>query len=90
MIKRLNMINVFKIKRNNKLYIVSLESLKNTPSGTPRYKAIIGVDNDYDLDLNSSGISLFNAVYTFTGHYLNEKDEANWILDEYLKEVNNA
>lgn len=81
MVKRKNNIYAFNIYRKTPdgdgNYIVTLESLKNTPSGNPRYKAVI-VFEPYKEG------SRYNAVYTFTGHYMGEQKEAEWILDKYL------
>ena len=76
MTKRLNQINTFKIKKENQEHIITLERLKNDIYGTPRYKAVI-------IFLASGDYNFFNAVFTFKGHYLSERDEAEYILNHY-------
>lgn len=85
MLKRQNQISAYNIKKGNKEYCVTLEHLKNSPSGCPRFKAtIIYAPTDTSEDTSY----LYNAVYTFTGHYVSDGDEANWILEKHLaKEV---
>lgn len=69
------------IKRQNKIYtfsfekyIVTLEQLKNSVYGAPRYKAvIIPKENIY-----------FNAVYTFYGSYAGAEQNAKDILQYYI------
>lgn len=80
MTKRKNAINSFYFLKDNKDYCVTLKRLKNTTSGCPRYEATI-IYLHYDPNA-----SLYNAVYNFTGHYFSEAKEAEWILDEHLKE----
>lgn len=76
--KRLNQISCYKIDTSKHHYIVTLERLNNTSSGTPRFKAIIMIYSD-------SGVvnSLYNAVYTFNGHYMNELGECEWIVNQF-------
>ena len=78
MTKRLNQISCFKIEKNGKEHIVTLEQLKNDANGAPRYKAVI-------IFLGSGDNNFNNAVYTFKGHYWNAKSEAEFILDEYYQ-----
>lgn len=70
MVKQKNMIDVFEIDN----HIITLEHLKNTNAGCPRYHAVI---------INKNTCS--NWVFNFTGHYLSPKDEAKWILEHHLK-----
>ena len=76
--KRLNQISCYKINTNKHHYIVALERLNNTSSGAPRFKAVIMVCNDSERDN-----SLYNAVYTFKGHYMNELGECEWIVNQF-------
>ena len=78
MTKRLNPISWFKIEKNGKRHIVTLERLENDANGAPRYKAVI-------VFLSSDDNSFNNAVYTFKGHYWDAKSEAEFIVDEYYK-----
>ena len=81
MTKRQNQIDVFRINFANREHIVTLERLKNDVNGNPRYKAVICF-----IDAEPA-ISFYNAVYTFTGHYLSAYGEAQWIVDYYEKET---
>ena len=79
MTKRLNQISCFKIEKNGKEHIVTLEKLKNDINGNPRYKAVI-------IFLGSGDNNFYNAVYTFTGHYCGENDEAEYIVNRYYED----
>lgn len=62
-------------------YAVNLEHLRNTYSGNPRFKAkviVLKVNGEVRNDDYA-----FTAVYSFTGHYLNDYDEAKWIVERY-------
>ncbi len=76
MVKRLTNVDVIEFSN----YIVLLERIKNTSSGAPRYEATI-IYNGPDRGMNRGG-----HKYRFTGHYLGERQEAEYILNEYLKE----
>jgi len=76
--KRLNDVDVVEFAE----YIVVLEHIKNTPSGAPRYEATI-IYNGQGKGINRAG-----HKYRFTGHYLSERQEAEYILEQYLKEMN--
>ena len=80
MVKRLNATNTFEIKDDTeRKWLVVLEHLKNTETGCPRFKATLILQNGM-----VSNIAIYNAVYQFKGHYLNDYDEAKWILDYHL------
>ena len=76
MIRRKNQIDTFAITTARRGYIVTLESLKNTYSGAPRYKAVI-ICTEPKVD------SFYNAVFTFTGHYYGARKEAEFIVNYY-------
>jgi len=59
-------------------YIVTLEKIKNTTSGAPRYKATI-INIEPERGMNRSAY-----VYQFTGHYCGERKEAEFILQYHL------
>ena len=82
MTKRQYQIDAFQISTEKRNYIVTLEHLKNDTNGTPRYKAVIIFPEQNEK-------SLYNAVYTFTGHYLGSFGEATWIVEYYEKETEN-
>ena len=72
MTRRLNAINAYSIDG----YIITLERLHNTNSGNPRFKAVIIKPED-------GSKAFYNAVYTFSGHYLSDIDEAREILRQH-------
>lgn len=76
MTRRLNMINAFSITTDRRNYIVTLERLKNTINGAPRFKAVI-------IFTEPEAPSFYNAVYTFTGHYRSDYQEAAEIVRQY-------
>ena len=76
--KRLNQVTALKIEAKGRQHLVILEKLKNDVNGNPRYKAII-VFLDSDC--------LYNAVYTFKGHYCGDKGEAEFIVNRYYEEI---
>ena len=81
MTKRQNQINSYKINTERNNYVVTLERLKNDRNGNPRYKAVLVViEQDTEF--------YYNAVYTFSGHYLCGYGEAQWIVEYYEKETN--
>lgn len=87
--KRLNQISAYEVTGTKGAYTVALERLHNTPSGCPRFKAFIikHEENKAGKISFEDGRSLYNAVYTFHGHYLGERLEAAWIVSEYGNEI---
>lgn len=83
MTKRQNQIDTFKISTEKRDYVVTLEHLKNDSNGNPRYKAVI-------IFIEQCTEFYYNAVYTFSGHYLCGYGEAQWIVEYYEKETKNA
>jgi hypothetical protein len=55
-------------------YLVTLERLKNTTNGNPRFKATI-------VDLNS--YCYHTVSYTFNGHYCGDFGECEWIVKHH-------
>ena len=86
--KQQNQSNSIYLKHNNKEYLIILETLKNTTSGAPRYKATITcleeLKKDYFKKYDS--LNLFNYVYIFTGSHCGIYEEARQILKHALKE----
>lgn len=76
MVKRLNNVDVIEFAE----YTVVLERIKNTSSGAPRYEATI-IYTGPDRGMDRSGYK-----YRFTGHYYSERQEAEYILSEHLKQ----
>ena len=84
MTKRQNQIDVFRVNIEEHEYIVTLERLKNDANENAKYKAVICFIDPAPVR------SLYNAVYTFTGHYLSKYDEARWIVEYYEREAKNV
>lgn len=74
--------NVYIIKGFRNTYVVTLERRKNDVNGNPRFHAVVAV-----LDEVKDGAYCFNAVYDFTGHYLNAEGEARCIVEYYEGEA---
>lgn len=74
--------NVYIIKGFRNTYVVTLERRKNDVNGNPRFHAVVAV-----LDEVKDGAYCYNAVYDFTGHYLNAEGEARWIVEYYEREA---
>ena len=83
MIKRQYQIDAFQISTEKRNYIVTLEHLKNDVNGNGRYKAVIIFPEQNEK-------SFYNAVYTFSEHYLGRLGEAKWIVEYYEKETEKA
>jgi len=76
MVRRLNNIDVIEFG----FYTVTLQRIKNGQYGTPRYEAVI-IYTGPDRGMDRGGYK-----YRFTGHYYSERQEAEWILEQHLKE----
>lgn len=61
----------YKIVLQDAAYTVIMERLKNTHAGALRFRALI-------IPINTAEFNAV-AVYNFTGHYLCEKQEAEFI-----------
>ena len=72
MIKRLPNVEVFEFAN----YKVLLERIKNSSSGNPRFEATIISESE---DVNAC------ARFRFSGQYTAEREEAEFILGEFLK-----
>ena len=67
-------LNTFQINTTTGNYLVTLERIKNTVNGCPRFQASI-------IDLNSSCLATYQ--YTFQGPYMSENDEAQFIAERH-------
>lgn len=76
MVRRLNNIDVIEFG----FYTVTLQRIKNGQYGTPRYEAVIIYTGE------DRGMDRVGYRYRFNGHYYNERQEAEWILEQHLKE----
>lgn len=82
MVKRLTLKSIYDVITERGKYKVLLSYLKNTTIGQPRYEAII-----IAMDINGQLNGLHNAVYRFTGHYLGDYGECEWIVKHYEEEI---
>ena len=74
MVKQLYNVDVIEFAE----WIVVLQRIQNTSSGTPRYEAtIINISKDRGMNRSAS-------KYRFTGHYYSERQEAEFILEHHL------
>ena len=85
MLRRNTQESVYIITGCKHTYTVILERLHNSNCGCPRYKArlIVWEETKEGKAKVQDGLSLYSAVYTFSGHYLNELGEARWIVEQY-------
>lgn len=74
--KRLTNATTYKFGR----FAVTMERIKNTASGCPRWEVTI-TDTD-KMDANGGAIAY---RYRFNGHYLNEEKEALEAVAEHIK-----
>lgn len=76
MLRRLdNLTSYYFVATNGQTFCVTMEKLKNTRCGCPRWKAYI--TNQALITYNCAQ----TKVYTFQGHYYNELGEARHILE---------
>lgn len=73
--------STYKVETFRGTYAVSLERLHNTEAGAPRFKAQI-------ITLQVRGEeppegNFYTTAWTFTGHYIEEREEAKWIVEHY-------
>lgn len=83
--KRHNNESTYKITTDRATYAVTLEGLKNTAAGQPRYKARITTLCVKGEENNANGF--YTRVYTFYGHYTNEATEAGLIVNYMENEI---
>lgn len=75
---------IYRIETERAFYAVTLDRLKNTTAGQPRYNATIILINWKNR--NDTPAALYFAPnYTFKGHYFGDEGEARWIVSEYEK-----
>lgn len=87
MLKRLNQLSCYTVRTERGLYLVSLKRIKNDINGNPRYEGLVhslevwGVSNVVEKSFIHSG------YYRFTGHYLGEYGECEWLVNKYEDDV---
>ena len=85
MVRQRDNVAVYKVisKNTGAKYYVELLRLDNNYYGNPRYEAhIIRVDFLEECDYCGA------HVFRFTGHYMSEQDECDWIVDYFEKKLN--
>ena len=85
MVRRNTNKDTYRHETNRAIYLVTLERIKNTTNGTPRYSA-----NIITLEVKGephNGIFYYTANYTFTGTYAGELKEIEYIVNQYEQEL---
>lgn len=67
--------------RLNHVYYVTLQRLENNYNGNPRYEATI-INTDAAIDNY-----ILSRVYRFTGHFLGDNNEAEWIAKYHESKI---
>lgn len=70
-------------------YLVSMERLKNTKYGQPRFSAVITKILDFkynDICNNADNCCRLSYRYNYTGHYWQEMEEAEYIVRKHEEE----
>ena len=78
---KMKAVSTFQVEGKTSNYLVTLEPLKNTTYGNPRFKATI-------VDLENW--ALCGWQYTFTGHYYGYDGEAEWVVNHHENILANA
>lgn len=78
MTKRFDNKNTYLVERNGRKYAVTLSRVNNDVNGNPLFEALIT-----DLEAIASGYST-TYTYHFSGHYMDNQGEAEWIVDCHL------
>lgn len=77
--------NTYRVTTSRAAYAVTLESIRNSASGTPRFTANILVLDVFGEQM--SGSFIYTPSYTFTGHYSADEEEAAYIVGVYESEI---
>lgn len=77
--------STYKVETLRGTYAVTLERLHNTEYGAPRFRAQV-------ITLQVRGEEppenyFFTTAWTFTGHYIQEREEAQWIVERYEEKL---
>lgn len=83
--KRLTNASTYKVETDRAVYAVHLEHGKNTDAGQPRFKASI-ITLQVKGEPEPEGC-YYTTTWTFLGHYLNDQDEAKWIVERYEEKL---
>ena len=83
--RRLTNPSTYEVITDRARYAVTLERLKNSPEGCPRYKAAI-----ITLEIHGEqppSDCFYTVAYTFKGHYMNEAGEAREIVRQHEETI---
>lgn len=83
--RRKNNRNSYRITTPRANYAVTLDRIRNDASGNPRFEANILVLNVFGEEMDSTFI--YTPVFTFSGHYSGDEEEARWIVNQYEKNL---
>lgn len=84
--KRLNNKSTYEVITKRARYAVTLERLKNTNAGNPRFSA-----NIITLEVfgeNPATEYFYTVCYRFNGHYMNDLDEAREVVRQHEETIN--
>lgn len=85
--RRYDNLSTYVIDTNHGKYAVTMERIKNTPDGGPRFKALITNIAPNESDTISPFVARNTYVYTFKGHYMSDEEEAKWVLERHEEEI---
>ena len=78
--RRLTNSSTYKVETDRAVYAVNLKRTTNSYYGHPRFRAAlitISVKGEPD------SAYLYTTEWSFTGHYMNDQDEARWLVERY-------
>ena len=79
--RRLTNPSTYEVITSRARYAVTLERIKNSPEGCPRYHANI-ITLHYYTEAPATG-SFYTVAYNFKGHYMNEAGEAAEVVRQH-------
>ena len=82
--RRYDNLTSYIIKKSRFILIVTLERLNNTASGNPRFKALVTIYSNGEKQFNNTRNT---HNYTFQGHYMSDKQEAEWIANKVIETI---
>ena len=82
MVRQKDNVSIYKVTTEKRNYYVELIRLQNNYYGTPRFEAHL-IRTDMVEQFKYCGAH----VYSFTGHYMDEIEEANWIVQYHEKKI---
>lgn len=82
MVRQKDNVAIYKVTTEKHNYYVELLKLHNNYDGNPRYEAHL-IRADLVEQYNYCGAH----VYRFTGHYMDDINEAQWIVEYHEKKI---